>query len=132
MKTFRNESTSCWDNIKGEFMAKKVHVFISQPMRGRSEEGIDRERKLIMDDLVAKVDGEVVEIKSHFDSSLVDKMKPLDCLGNSIKLMSHADLVVFAPMWETARGCRIEHECAVQYGYPILDLSDGQWERNAG
>jgi ferredoxin len=30
-------------------------------------------------------------------------------------------LVVFAKGWEEARGCRIEHECALQYGYRIID-----------
>ena len=32
-------------------MERPTLVFISQPMSGRSREGIERERKLIMDDL---------------------------------------------------------------------------------
>ena len=42
-----------------------------------------------------------------------------DSLGKSISLMSEADLVVFAPGWENARGCRIEHEVAKEYGIQV-------------
>lgn len=41
--------------------------------------------------------------------------KPLWFLGKSIELLSTADLVYFAKGWETARGCIIEHSCAVAY-----------------
>lgn len=34
--------------------------------------------------------------------------------------MSGADLVVFAPDWHTARGCRIEHLVCELYGIPTL------------
>ena len=36
-------------------------------------------------------------------------------LGKSIELLSTADLAYFAKGWETARGCIIEHSCAVAY-----------------
>ena len=42
-----------------------------------------------------------------------------DSLGKSISLMSDADLVVFAPGWEDARGCRIEHQVARDYGIQV-------------
>jgi hypothetical protein len=49
-------------------------------------------------------------------------MDPLECLGKSIELMAHADVAVFCPGWKEARGCRIEHECAVQYGLEVIEL----------
>lgn len=102
-------------------------LFISIPMQGRTDEDIDRERA----DIVAymtEIIGTCREVPSHFRSEYANKLKPLECLGMSIELMSHADVVVFAKGWEDARGCRIEHECALQYGYKIIDLSDGQYE----
>lgn len=55
------------------------------------------------------------------ESNLGDEdQKPLWSLGESLKLMSRADLVVFAPDWEDARGCRIEYMCASEYEVPIL------------
>lgn len=41
--------------------------------------------------------------------------KPLWFIGKSIELLSSADLVYFSKGWENARGCRIEHACAVEY-----------------
>ena len=37
-------------------------------------------------------------------------------LGESIKLLSTADVAYFLKGWNTARGCRIEYMCANDYG----------------
>lgn len=108
-------------------MNDELKVFISLPMRGRTDEDIDEERDSIMS-YIESIIGRCREIPSHFNSKMASKLKPLECLGMSLELMSHSDVVVFAPKWEEARGCRIEHECAVQYGYRIIDLSNGQLE----
>lgn len=110
-------------------MERPTLVFISQPMKDRSRDGIERERKLIMDDLpqILGVDS-VEEIPSLLDTRTIRQMHPLYCLGMSIQLLSAAEVAVFAEGWEEARGCRIEHECALQYGIRILDLSNGQIE----
>ncbi len=34
--------------------------------------------------------------------------------------MAHCNVVYFAKGWENARGCKIEHEVALQYGLDIL------------
>lgn len=104
-----------------------IKVFISQPMRGRSSEEIEEERAEILE-YVNQAYGECREVPTHFSDAVVDKLKPLECLGISIEMLSRSDVAVFAPGWENARGCRIEHECALQYGYKIVDLSDGQME----
>jgi len=106
----------------------KTKVFISIPMYGREDEDVDRERASIMQ-FLDNIVGDCEEVPSHFRKEYAKKLKPLECLGMSIELMSHSDVVVFAPKWEEARGCRIEHECALQYGYNIIDLSDGQYEK---
>lgn len=47
--------------------------------------------------------------------------KPLWFLGKSLELLAQADVVYFAPGWADARGCRIEHLCAVEYGIDRIE-----------
>lgn len=103
-------------------------IYIAQPMGGRSDEEILQERVSILKLMEDIVGPSIEEIPSFFRGEERDKLKPLRMLGMGLELMSDADTVVFAPKWEEARGCRIEHEAAIQYGYHIIDLSDGQNE----
>ena len=103
-----------------------VKVFISQPMAGRSQEEIEDER----DEVFAKVacmmseerGEDCREVPSYFGPTGAAQMSPLELLGKSIELMAHADVAVFAPGWERARGCLIEHACALNYGVEIVEL----------
>ena len=45
-------------------------------------------------------------------------------LAKSIEAMSKVDAVVFMRGWELARGCRIEHKIAKEYGIFIKELED--------
>lgn len=88
-------------------------IFISQPMKGRTDEEIMQERK----DIMAKWTNKPVEF---IDSFFCEPGKnSTDSLGKSISLMGEADLAVFAQGWQNARGCRIEHQVARDYGIPI-------------
>jgi len=58
-------------------------------------------------------------IDSFFEDAPVNAA-PLWFLAKSIELLSTADAVFFARGWETARGCIIEHMCAIQYGVHII------------
>lgn len=103
-----------------------VRVFISQPMRGREQGEIEAERDAAFAEIACMIAGErgenCREVPSYFGPKGAAQMDPLECLGKSIELMAHADLVVFCKGWESARGCRIEHECAVQYGKEVVEL----------
>ena len=92
-------------------------VFVSMPMRGKGKEEIVKERERLLA-LVADTLGEEVELVESYLGE--GDYKPLECLGESLKRMASADLVVFGRGWEDARGCRIEHTCAMEYGVPIL------------
>lgn len=35
-------------------------------------------------------------------------------------VLADADVIYFADGWEDARGCVIEHECAIRYGLNII------------
>ena len=47
---------------------------------------------------------------------------PLDYLARSIEFLAKADVAIFAPGWKNARGCRIEHQCAEDYGIPVMEV----------
>lgn len=99
-------------------------LFISQPMKGKTDEEILREREQAVREAekYLKENGmqeEVQVVDSFFQSAPVGA-RPLWFLGKSLELLSTADLVYFAKGWEEARGYRIEHMCAVQYELQII------------
>lgn len=90
-------------------------LFISQPMKGKSDEVILRERKRAIQCAKRQLNEPVEVIDSFFQGAPTDA-KPLWFLGKSLELLSSADIAYFTKDWEEARGCRIEHTCAVEYG----------------
>lgn len=97
-------------------------IFISQPMKDRTDEQILEERNRIAS-IVETVLEEPVEVIDSFLKDSPHETLPLWRLGKSIQLMSTADIVVFNGRWNKYRGCSIEHECAVQYGMRILEIA---------
>lgn len=94
-------------------------VFISQPMSGKSIEQITEVRQEAISH-VEKLFNDEVQV---LDSFMLDDVKgkdPLWLLGKALQILSEADVVYFAEGWENARGCRIEHECAVSYGIGVV------------
>ena len=96
-------------------------IFISQPMNGKTTEEIENERNYIIDRLR---ESECVEIIDSFFKDEPYEASPLWYLGESIKLMSEADVVFFCNGWQTARGCQIEHDCALEYGIDTMYEED--------
>lgn len=95
-----------------------MKIMISQPMNGKTNEQIQKERKDIVLNLI--MDGYAVI------DSIIREDAPKDCdeaiyyLSKSIEFISKVDYVYFMKGWENARGCRIEHEVAVAYGKKCL------------
>lgn len=99
-----------------EIVEEKVtKLFISQPMNGKSNEEILAVREQAIKDATKMISGKVEVIDSFFQNAPADA-KPLWYLGESLKLLSTADVAYFAKGWDKARGCSIEHECAEEYG----------------
>jgi hypothetical protein len=94
-------------------------LFISQPMNGKTDEEILQARESIITDVKKLIEDDVEVIDSFFQSAPYDA-KPLWFLGKSLELLSTADCAYFGEGWKYARGCKIEHECAVQYGIDIV------------
>ena len=102
-------------------------LFISQPMRGRSREEILAERENAICQAKEAAGGEAEIIDSYFENAPAGS-GPLWCLGESLKLLACADIAYFAAGWEGARGCRIEHICAEEYGVCILEAPEKETE----
>lgn len=101
-------------------------IFISQPMNGKTTEEIENERNYIIGRLSTQFarENEYIEIIDSFFKDAPHDTKPLWYLGESIKLMSEADIVFFCNGWQTARGCQIEHDCALEYGIDTMYEED--------
>lgn len=98
-------------------------LFISQPMRGKTDEEILEAREKAIKSAEKQV-GEPVEVLETFFQSAPAGAKPLWYLGESIKYLSDADVAFFAKGWENARGCRIEHECAKEYNVDRIEETE--------
>lgn len=66
-------------------------LFISQPMRGKTDEEILKERKVLIADVYMKIHEEIEVIESFFEGAPADAT-PLWYLGESLKLLGTADL----------------------------------------
>ena len=63
-----------------------------------------------------------IQVLDTIFTDFAEGTPPLVYLGRSLEVLARADAAVFAPGWETARGCRIEHDAAEAYGIPIVEL----------
>lgn len=95
----------------------KGKVFISQPMSGKTTEIIRSEREDLVNDLVNK--GYTV-VNSILPEEPENCNSALWCLGESIKILATSDYAYFMDGWKSARGCKIEHDCCVQYNVKIM------------
>lgn len=94
-------------------------LFISQPMNGKSNEEIEEVRQKAISTASKKL-GEDVEVIGSFFKDAPHDAKPLWFLGKSLELLSTADVAYFANGWRQARGCRIEYQCATEYGIETI------------
>lgn len=95
-------------------------LFISQPMKGKTDEEILAERKKAIESAERNL-GEPVEVIDSFFQNAPTDARPLWFLGKSLELLSTADIAYFAKGWEDARGCRIENQCAIEYGIEVIE-----------
>ena len=92
-------------------------VFISQHMNGLTDEEILANREYAITEIKKRVGDDVQILESFFsDYNPKNGSVPLKYLSKAIEILADADVVYFCPNWETARGCKIEHQCAVEYG----------------
>lgn len=92
-------------------------IMISQPMKGKTNEQIIAERRA----LVQELENEGYEVlDTVFDTAPKDIDEAVWYLSKSIEYLAQADVVFFMKGWEYARGCKIEHQIAVEYGKEVV------------
>lgn len=98
-------------------------VFISQPIYGLSDLQIEKDRARVIEGLYDQgyKPDEITIIDSLIEENAPDNVNSgLWYLGESLKLLSDADIAVFAKGWRNARGCQIEFKCAKEYGISYI------------
>lgn len=100
-------------------------LFISQPMRGKTEEEIFVEREKAITKAKELV-GEPIEVIDSFIKSAPVDANPLWYLGESLKFLAKADIAYFAKGWEDTIGCKIEFMCTIGYNIEsIIEDTEG-------
>lgn len=94
-----------------------MKIMISQPMKDKTNEQIREERAELVEKL--KVEGHEV-VDTVFENAPADEDIAIYMLSQSIRYIGKVDAVYFMKGWEKARGCKIEHEVAVQYGKQVF------------
>jgi len=104
----------------------KKKAMISMPMAGLTEEEIVASRNRAIDYL-EKQGYEIINTLFTDEWYSRESMKkrgvvqiPLCFLAKSLENMSLCHVAYFVKGWENARGCKIEHEVAKNYGLEIL------------
>lgn len=104
-------------------------LFISQPMKNKTNEQILAEREKAVQ-IAKELIGDDVEIIDSFFKDAPHDARPLWFLSKAIELLSTADVAYFAEGWDEARGCKIEHICAVEYYIDRIEYTKKEDESN--
>lgn len=103
-----------------------MKAMLSQPMAGKTDEEIIATREKAIKALEAagyEVVNTLFTDKWYSKEAMTERgvvQIPVCFLAKSIENMSLCHAAYFCKGWETARGCRIEHEVAEAYGLKIL------------
>ena len=98
-----------------------MKIFISQPMRNKTDAEILAERKRVIKAAKAKW-GDDVEVLDGFFQGAPTETKPMWFLGESLKVMADADAVIVCKGWSYTRGCKVEIVTADAYKLPVFFL----------
>ena len=112
-------------------MVKKnsIKVFLSLPMSGRTDEAVFAEIEQIKNIFMDYINDTQPGTEVEFVNTYVQPSAPENCvteplwyLGESIKILSTCDAIIFAQGFRGARGCMIEYEVARNYDLKYYKL----------
>lgn len=92
-----------------------VKVFVSIPIQGKSRADVVVQQQSIIERLRRECP-EAWLVESYWDY-----VNPLRGLAENLARLSEADVIYFVKGWQEARGCRIEHLTAEEYGKKIIE-----------
>ena len=100
-----------------------MKVFISQPMKGKTESEIKAQRAEIESYARHKYGQDIEIIDSYFeDYNPTNGCIPLKYLAKSIELLADADVAISSRDYKHGRGCFIEYCCAFDYDIRIDEM----------
>lgn len=104
----------------------KKKAMLSQPMAGKTEEEIvaTRERTIkVLNEKGFEIVNTLFTDEWYSKEKMAERgvvQIPLCFLAKSLENMSLCHAAYFCKGWENARGCRIEHQAAKDYGLEII------------
>lgn len=98
-----------------------MKIFISQPMRGKTDAEILAERERVIKAAKAKWGDDAEALESFFRGAPTEA-KPLWFWDESLKVMADADAVIVCKGWSEARGCKVEIAFADACKLPVFFL----------
>lgn len=98
-----------------------MKVFISQPMRDKTDEEIKAERERAIEVIKEKYPDADIDVLDSFFEKAPHDAKPLWFLGKSFEILSSAELAYFIGDWRDYRGCCMEHKACEEYGIETID-----------
>lgn len=120
--------SKCYEVSSKESNNELIKVFISQPMKNKTNDEILKEReniKTVATNYIHFIYGKKNKI-IFIDSFQKDKDETaLYLLGESIKMLSEADIAFFPENYQVYRGCNIEYKCAKEYGIRVATYNKG-------
>ena len=104
-----------------------MKIFISQPMKGLSDEEILIVREQAIEEIKIKYQffdrNNELEIISTFEVSdeenIPEGVNRLWWLGRALQMLSYCDKIYMCKGWENSSGCKIEKAAAVEYNIGI-------------
>jgi len=104
-----------------------MKIFISMPMKSKSVEQVRVEMDSVFEHIKKKIpEAELIEsIIEGADKTVALEGDDMGVwyLGESIKILSEADLIFFVNDWKEYRGCAIENDVARAYGKFCVEIN---------
>ena len=103
-----------------------MKAMLSQPMAGKTDEEIiaTREKAIkVLEDKGYEIVNTLFTDEWYNDKSMKERgvvQIPLCFLAKSLEIMSLCLAAYFCKGWESARGCRSEHDAALAYGLDVI------------
>ena len=97
-----------------------LKIFISQPMRDKTDEQIEAERKRAIKNIQKQHPNEEIEVLDSFFKNAPHDAAPLWFLGKSFEILSKADVAYFIGEWQQYRGCKMEKTACEEYGIKTI------------
>lgn len=97
-----------------------IKAFISQPTRDKTGEQILAERTRAIEVIKKQYGNDAIVLDSFFQGAPRDA-NPLWFLGQSIIILSQADVAYFIGDWKKYRGCKAENMLAHEYGIKTIE-----------